>query len=290
VNALVNGLVNALVNDTYPPCVDVTSLGHRTDLALLQYGGSVVEDRGDHLVVRSPHNPTFWWGNFLLLAEVPGREETRHWLDVFAATFPEAEHVAIGVDGTTGQVGDLAGFAEAGLSVEAQTVMAATAVHPPPRPNTAATYRTLDSEDDWEQSVELRIATEDSGEPLEAYALFAARKTATNRALAEAGHGAWFGAFVDGQLVSQMGLYKASPGLARYQSVETHPDFRGRGIAGTLVHHVARYGFDELGARMLVMVADPTYLAIRVYRSVGFTDGESQLQAERAPQRKPAAP
>ncbi len=31
------------------------------------------------------------------------------------------------------------------------------------------------------------------------------------------------------------------------------------------------------------MVADPDNLAIRVYRSVGFTDRESQLQAERLP-------
>ncbi|MDQ1619786.1 MAG: hypothetical protein QOE19_2355, partial [Actinomycetota bacterium] len=50
------------------------------------------------------------------------------------------------------------------------------------------------------------------------------------------------------------------------------------------VHHVSRYGFDEVGATTLVMVADPDYLAIRVYRSVGFTDGESQLQAERPPE------
>ena len=59
-------------------------------------------------------------------------------------------------------------------------------------------------------------------------------------------------------------------GLARFQSVETHPDFRGQGLAGTLVHEVSRYGFDQLGAHTLVMVADPDYLAIRVYRSVGF--------------------
>jgi hypothetical protein len=49
------------------------------------------------------------------------------------------------------------------------------------------------------------------------------------------------------------------------------------------VHHVSRYGFDELGARTLVMVADPEYLAIRVYRSVGFETTETQLQAERPP-------
>ena len=80
-----------------------------------------------------------------------------------------------------------------------------------------------------------------------------------------------------------MGLFTASPGLARFQNVKTHPDARGRGLAGTLVHRVSRYGFDELGAQTLVMVADPEYLAIRVYRSVGFADTEHQLQAERKP-------
>jgi predicted GNAT family acetyltransferase len=80
-----------------------------------------------------------------------------------------------------------------------------------------------------------------------------------------------------------MGLFRAGSGLARFQSVETRPEARGRGLAGTLVHHVSGYGFAELEARTLVMVADPAYLAIRVYRSVGFAETESQLQAERRP-------
>jgi hypothetical protein len=46
---------------------------------------------------------------------------------------------------------------------------------------------------------------------------------------------------------------------------------------------VSRYSFDELGVHTLVMVADPDYLAIRVYRSVGFAETESMLQAERPP-------
>jgi hypothetical protein len=32
-----------------------------------------------------------------------------------------------------------------------------------------------------------------------------------------------------------------------------------------------------------VMVADPDYLAVRIYRSVGFDGTETQLQAQRAP-------
>ena len=51
------------------------------------------------------------------------------------------------------------------------------------------------------------------------------------------------------------------------------------------MHHVSRYGLDELPAEYaLVMVADPDYSAIRIYRSVGFVDTESQ-PAGRAPRR-----
>ena len=35
--------------------------------------------------------------------------------------------------------------------------------------------------------------------------------------------------------------------------------------------------------RRLVMVADPDYLAIRIYRALGFTDGETQVQLTRTP-------
>ena len=265
--------------------MEVRSLGYRTDLALLRLGGSEIEDRGDHLVVRTAHNPRFWWGNFLLLAGVPAPDDTDLWLERQAAEFADGGHVALGFDGATGRVEDLAAFAARGLRCEASTVMTATAVHEPPRPNRTATYRRLTSEADWAQSVALRMDCRDERDNAdeEGYRAFATRSVATNRELAEAGHGGWFGAFVDGVLLAQMGLFAASPGLARFQAVETHPDARGRGLAGTLVHHVSGFGFGELGAQTLVMVADPDYLAVRVYRSVGFADGESQLQADRAP-------
>jgi RimJ/RimL family protein N-acetyltransferase len=263
--------------------VDVVSLGFRTDLALLRLGGSEVTDHGDHLVVRSSHNPTFWWGNFLLLERPPADGEVDHWLNRFATELPDADHQAFGVDGIAGTAEDLGPFVRRGLRALAGTVMTATAVHPPPRPDTDAAYRELRSDDDWAQSVELRMACIDPEHEPVSYRAFAERRTQTSRSLVEAGHGGWFGAFLDGRLVSQMGLLVTEPGVARYQSVETAPDVRGRGLAGTLVHHVASTGFDRFGARVLVMVADPDYSAIRVYRSVGFEGTETQLQAERPP-------
>ena len=102
-------------------------------------------------------------------------------------------------------------------------------------------------------------------------------------ALQMKGAGSWFGAFLEGRMVSGMGLFSDGNGLARFQSVDTHPDARGLGLAGTLVHHVSTYGLSTLRAKTLVMVADPGYHAIRIYRSVGFENTETQVQIERAP-------
>jgi hypothetical protein len=52
--------------------VRITSLGFRTDVALRVLEGAKVTDRGDYLIIRTPDNPDFWWGNFLLLARLPG--------------------------------------------------------------------------------------------------------------------------------------------------------------------------------------------------------------------------
>lgn len=262
--------------------MELTSLGYRTDLALLQLGGTQVKDCGNHLVVRSPHNPTHWWGNFLLLAQVPTPEACQAWLDRFAEAFPAAEHVAIGFNAPDGAVADLGWFVDHGLTAEAQTVMTATAVHEPVRPNISALYRALASDEDWVQSVELRMRCNDQVEPA-AYRVFVTAQAHTNRGLVEAGYGKWFGAFLDGRLVAQLGLVAASPGLARFQAVETDPGHRRRGLAGSLVHHASRYGFAQLGARTLVMVADPDYFAVDLYRKVGFASTEAELQVERPP-------
>ena len=75
----------------------VTSLGFRTDLSLLTASGSVIEDRGTHLVVRSPDNPTYFWGNFLLLAQPPVPGGELEVVGAFHTEFPAAEHVSLGM-------------------------------------------------------------------------------------------------------------------------------------------------------------------------------------------------
>lgn len=259
--------------------MDVQSLAFRTDLAILRLAGAEIEDRGSRLVVRSRANPAYYWGNFYLLDRPPAAHEVDALVAAYDADFPDARHRAFGVDGTGDQREALAPLTAAGLAADVGTVMTATTVRPPPRPDTGAVYRRFESDDDWAQRVAVSVAVNTDHDP-ETYREFATRKAEHDRGVCDAGRGAWWGAFLDGRLASVMGLVDCGDNLARYQSVETHPDLRGRGYAGTLVHRVAQYGFAEMGARTLVMVADPDYLAIRIYRSVGFDDTEIQTQLQ----------
>lgn len=261
--------------------MEISSLGFRTHLMVLSLGGSVVTDRGDYVVVRTPANPTYYWGNFLLFGG-PGDVDER--LAVFATEFPDAGHVAWGIDTLDGSAGDEEALKAAGFSIGRDTVMTATAVREPARPNHDVELRPMTGDDDWSQQVDLRQATfEDTDGGGAAYRVFLERLVASERTLTEQGDAVWFGAFDGGRLVSSLGLASDGGELARFQAVGTHPDSRGRGIASTLVHHASRYGFDTLGARTLVMVADPEYLAIRLYRAVGFADTETKVEFTRSP-------
>ena len=255
----------------------IESLGFRTDLLLLELAGSEFKDTGEYVVVRTPDNPGYWWGNFLLFRTPFAAGDVTARLGAFHAEFPTANHVALGIDSVDGVIGAEGEVSAAGFEVGRDVVMTTSKVVPPSRPNEESTYRFLSSDDDWEQLVQLGLATA----PMEVddgYIEFTRRKLESKRALVEAGHGKWFGAFEGERLQSSLGLMFDGKGLARFQTVQTHPDDRNKGIASTLVHRASTYGLTEGGATKLVMVADPEYLAIRLYRALGFTDTETQLQ------------
>lgn len=260
--------------------MEITSLGFRTDLLLLELGGSEFRDNGEYVVVRTPQNPGFWWGNFLLYRTPFAPDDTKLRLEDFRREFPDAKHVAFGIDSTDGDAGAVDELTAAGFEVEPNVVMTAERVVPPPHPNEQATYRFLSSDDDWEQVYHQSLACAEMTVD-DDYREFSRRKLVAKRAVVDAGNGRWFGAFDGDRLQSSLGLIFDGSGLGRFQNVQTSPEDRGRGLAGTLVHHASTYGLTQ--ARKLVMVADPEYLAIRIYRSLGFADTETQLQIARPP-------
>jgi ribosomal protein S18 acetylase RimI-like enzyme len=260
----------------------VVSLGYRTDLMLLGLQGSMIEQRTGYQVVRTPANPTFYWGNFLLLDGPPVPGTVSSWMSTFASEFPGAGHAAIGVDGIGGAAGDRAELAAAGLEVDRNTVLTASSTTPPPRPNEAAQFRVLDGEADWEAALGLQEAVHSDGNRA-GWQGFAGRRLQAMRRLQEQGLGAWFGAFEAGRMVAGLGVFGDGSGIARFQNVDTHPEHRRKGLAGTLVHKASMYALRDMAAQTLVIVADPDDAAIRIYRSTGFRDAETQIQLQRQP-------
>ncbi|GAA4238429.1 GNAT family N-acetyltransferase [Actinomadura meridiana] len=251
----------------------IRSLAFRTDLVVRRLAGSVIVDHPSHQVVRTPGNPSFWWGNFVLVAhdalpEAPG---------LFAREFPEASHLAIGVDGTNGEVGPRAEWERLGISVEVDAVLTASSLRVPTR-SAEAELRLLTG-DDWGQVAALRLACDES-RPSKDNTAFRTAKLAEERLLCEAGDATWFGAFVDGDLRTSLGVVDDGQGVARYQHVETHPAFRRRGLASALVHFAGTEAVAR-GARTLVIVAESDGAAIRIYRSLGFAQTERQVKLQR---------
>ncbi len=262
--------------------MDIRALGFRTDLRLLEMTGSEIEDRGTHLVVRTPANPTYFWGNFLLLKALPVLGGEREVVGAFHTEFPQAEHVAIGIDGSDDQTHALNGFVEAGLEVDTGVVLTASElVEPSTLPN-GIVVRALESDDDWERRARLshRLYAQTSETTFMKYAR---ARNEQERDLVARGIGQRYAAFDGDELVSTAAVFLTHAGVARFQTVETHADHRRQGLAAAVVHAAGRHAVEQLRVERLVIAADDDGDAIRVYRRLGFVDAERHTTLERRP-------
>lgn len=263
--------------------MDIRSLGFRTDLRLLEMTGSEIEDRGTHLVIRTPSNPTYFWGNFLLLKQRPFPGGEREVIGAFHTEFPEAAHVSIGIDGLEDQTSQLQAFVDAGLEVDSGIVLVTGTLIAPRPVAEGVVVRPLESDDDWEQRSRLGHHLWSKTDE-DTFMTFARRKDEQERALVARGLGQRFGAFVGEALVSTAGVFVTHAGYARYQSVETHPEHRRQGLAAAVVHAAGEHALAAYRLEKLIIAADHDGDAIRIYRSLGFVDAERHCTLERRPQ------
>jgi len=258
--------------------MNLHSLGYRTDLMFARWNGEVT-DFSEYLRIHTPSNHTFYWGNFLLFARPPQEGDFERWSALFREHFPDAKHVAFGVDGTKGEAGVSQPFLDAGFTLERSVVLTATQTYAPERMSLEAEVRPLKSDADWDAALEVQVLCRDPLYSLESYRIFKSAQLKNYRLLTELGLGEWFGAFLSGKLVADLGIFFSSD-LARFQMVGTHPEHRKKGLCGRLVFEASRYAFDK-GAETLVMVADPEYFAARIYESVGFAVLEQQVALQK---------
>ncbi len=263
------------------PCVLDLPLGWATDLAVLEHTGSLVEDHGDHLVVRTPANPDFHWGNCLVVTDPTAVDDARRWVATFRSAFPAAAWVAIGLPRLPAAA---YAWAEEGLDLEEDDVLATDAL--PDLTPLAAGYAVRRIEGpDWGQVVARAVAAnERTGEhDPTGYARFARAQARVRRSLSERDVAAFFGAFADDTLVADLGIVRCGT-TARYQDVGTDPAHRRRGLAAHLLGVAARWAAGS-GCGRFVIVTGATNPAGRVYRRLGFRPTAASVQAYRRPPR-----
>jgi predicted GNAT family acetyltransferase len=162
--------------------------------------------------------------------------------------------------------------------VDVASVLTASELKPPREVD--GEVRALESEADWESRARLSFAIEERDDE-ETHLRFARGRNVQEQSLVADGRGTRFGVLVDGEVVSTAAVFTTEPGVARFQSVETHPGHRRKGLAAAAVHAAGRHALEHLGARTLVIVADDDGEAIGIYRRLGFADTERQLMLER---------
>jgi GNAT superfamily N-acetyltransferase len=258
--------------------VSIASVAWQTDVELCRQQGAQISEHADHVLVRTTANPTYRWGNFLLITAVCAPDEVERWLERFGAAFPDAGHIAIGLDTQAAADKTITAFS-VGLERETNAVLVNHEPVLAPAPATGTELRAVQGDEDWRLAVQLRLHNDDVHEP--GYQEFLEAQMHAIREACEQGHGAWFGAFRDGAMVAGLGIFAAGAGRARYAAVDTHPAHRRQGLARALLATAAAHAHARLDAQELVILADPDYFAIDLYRSTGFRDCEKQVKFER---------
>ena len=248
------------------------SLALQTELALARLRGRVT-DRGDYIVVETPDDPGYHYGNLLVLPAPPQVGEVAYWTRRFADEIgkrPGIEHVTLWWDGTTGDAGATDELAAAGFELERSVVMTARP-HEVAQREPALPIRAL-AADEVLDTAKLAYAVGDRHD--ESYRAFCERRAASHRGVAK-----FFGAFDGASLVASLGIAELGA-LARYRDVQTLAAYRSRGLASALLATAAA-AVDPKS--LLVIVTLDGSEAERVYANAGFRVAERTVSACKRP-------
>ncbi|RDU97524.1 GNAT family N-acetyltransferase [Trinickia dinghuensis] len=251
------------------------NLGLATDLLLHAEIGSVSHD-DRYVVMRTAQAPDYFSGNMLVLDGRPAQDDRQRLEDDFARLVglpPSIAHRSFawpeneGEAGTEGAAGALDSYAARGYEATMFSVLVAesNAIHCA-QINESIDVRLFEFDRDWDDWARISLANMPDPESEVSQRCVEFQRSAY-RSLIERQRGNWWGAFLDGELVGSLGLFFFGS-IGRFQSIVTREDQRNKRVCRTLLSEVIKRA---AGARdRLVIVADESYHAIRLYETLGF--------------------
>lgn len=254
----------------------IKSLGRETDLIFARFAGDVI-DKGDYTLVQTKNNPGYHWGNFIIFSQAPKENSLHQWKSLFDREFnyyKEPHHYVFTWDTEKDESGKYDDFIEDGFEFDRAVVLTSSKLNPPKFFNQDIIIKRIETEIEWNSVLELQVLCADEKYVNEYYLDFKKAQMRNYQKMVKAEMGHWYGAFLDNKLVGDLGIFHNGE-IARYQNVGTHPDFRKKGICGSLVYQAGLIAQKDYKINSLVMEADPEYHAARIYESVGFKPTET---------------
>lgn len=240
---------------------------------------TLFEDHGAYAVQRTPSEPTYYAGNRLLLGEPLGPAHLDAWAAVFAATFPDPaiRHVRLewsgGPDpGPTAR----AAYTAAGYTLDTTLCMSTQTPPPPVPPTPGLEIQPLRAADAPQVRRFLRDCHGESG------ATFVDFLLADILLRCDTLEGGWWLGRLDGQIAGSMGLF-FDGALGRFQAVDTHPAYRRRGVARTMLAQLIGHGLARPQTERLVIAADRDYFAAQFYEDCGFRTAHTHYELGKSP-------
>lgn len=258
------------------------SIGLASDVLVMR-DQSVLEEHPDRFVLRSPDEPTFWFGNMVIFREDAVDPDAQ--IAQFKKDFPDAQHVTLAWDVPDIDQGDrFAAFKQMGMKLEETDVLAFSGTLHRTDPPEGIVVRPLVSDDDWQKATDLQAEIGRESGFDDDYLPYITKRMQTQRKQTQTGFGAWFGAFAGDELAGDLGIF-ADPRTARFQAVETRPSYRRRGICAALVTAGTEWALAKHPNTCPTILAERDGAAGRIYRRCGFELAECLIATYRGPEK-----
>jgi ribosomal protein S18 acetylase RimI-like enzyme len=247
------------------------NIGIKTNLSIASYGG-IVSYEENYVAVRFPQARQFFFGNYLVLFKEPNLAELmaaeRKFRDVIGAP-PDINHIAFSWPALETTSVTQSPFSDLGYAYLAETVLTAStkALVIESTPVPGVVIRELHGDEDWTMWEQMQAHEIHEFSDQAAHISYVSAHKKMYRTLVSEGCGTWWGAFVEGELVSTVGVAFFEE-YASFQDVQTIPACRRQGICRALLQTAMNSA--RTRAAELIIIADEDYFAFSFYKSLGF--------------------
>ncbi len=256
------------------------SLGIQTNFIMNTFQCEIKE-KEDYFVIRSPKRPDYFWGNYLLFKTKPRSENICEYIDTFEKEIGKRSDIgfcALTFDSTNISLNLIEEFKKQGFNSEVSNILVLDKLNPHIANNNSLEVREYDLIKHMDEFIEVHYDEDWGYGSHEVQIKFLKDQALDFHEIIVKGKAKRFGAFFEGRLVSDLGIYWQDE-VIRFNNVGTHMDFRRKGACRTLVYNVSRQLLKG-GAQKVVMQADEDYFAGTIYESIGYRVQEKIVDFE----------